>query len=467
MPLVRVLPILQPLLLYLGVIFSKPQQRHFDNYIQGLICQDHRRTLTGLSRPVVDGPDASSLDRFVTSAAWELPALNQQWRRQLRRELRRQHPQGLRVAGRLTDFLIFDDTHHLRTGHFLEGAGYHWVHPDDHAQWSHSLVVGAYRVGDYTFAYSCDPYVRQADLERLNAARQRENLLRERAAKRPLWPFRSKIDHGVAQLEAFRPLCLGRQVFVLFDSWYLNARITRAARAQGLSWCSCLKSNRAVELVHLSLETGEVRSVARLQVGDLLAGLVPAAALNPAGIPYPEAAVTPGWQRFDVGRRHFRAVAYRGQLTGIGLGQVVLVQERYRSGRWSPVVPLVTNRLDLTAAEVVTVYLERWAIEVLIRDGKQHLGLTDCQIERLEGTVRHWVLAFLSQAMLTLLRLQAAAGEVRTASGQPVATVGRTLGEVREFVKQCALVELIRWTCEQAAQGQSVEQISLRLGLPA
>jgi hypothetical protein len=46
MPLVTVLPILRPLLLCFAALFSKPQQRHFDNYIQSLIIQEHRRTLT-------------------------------------------------------------------------------------------------------------------------------------------------------------------------------------------------------------------------------------------------------------------------------------------------------------------------------------------------------------------------------------------------------------------------------------
>ena len=147
--------------------------------------------------------------------------------------------------------------------------------------------------------------------------------------------------------------------------------------------------------------------------------------------------------------------------------QVVVAQERLRSGQWSAWVPLVTNRLDLAAAEVLAVHQERWQVEVLIRDLKQHLGLTDCMLERLEGTVRHWLLALVAQALLMLLRLRAAAGEVRTASGRVVTDVGRTLGEVRQFVKQCALVELIRWTCEQAAQGKSAEEIALCLGLPA
>lgn len=467
MPLVNVLPILQPLLLAFACVFSKPQRRHFDQYVQSLIVQEHRRTLAGMSRHVVDGPDASTWDRFVTTAPWKLPALNEQWRRVLRQEVRRLQPAGLRIAGRQTDFLIFDDSHHPRTGRHLEGAGYHWVHSEDRACFGHVLVVGAYRTGDYTFAYSCDPYVRQQDLEVLNAARQQENARRAPEGQRATWTFRSKVDQVVAQLEAFQPVRPGRPVFVLFDSWYLNQRIVRAARQRGLDWCSTLKRNRMLELLDLTLETGEVQPVARLTVDALLDRLGPAAMLLDPGIPFPAATAMPQWQGVTVRGRTFRVLAYRARLAGIGPVQLVLTQERYQDGRWSPVVPLATNRLDLTPSEVVTVYLERWAVEVLLRDAKQNLGLIDCQVERLEGTVRHWVLAFVSQAMLTLLRLRAAAGEVRTPSGQTVAQVGRTLGEVRQFVQQCALVELIRWTCRQAAQGQSAEVIARRLRLPA
>lgn len=469
MPLIGVLPLLRPLLLAFGAIFSQPQQRHFARYLQSLLCQDHRRTLAAMARHVLDGPDASSWDRFVTTSPWKLPALTDQWRRFLRQELRQHQPQGLRVAGKQTDFLIFDDSHHPRAGKYLEGAGYHWVHSHGRAEWSHAFVLGTYRTGDYTFAYSCDPYVRETEVAQLNTQRERENLRRPPAARRPPVSFHSKVDLVVAQLTAFQPLRPGRPVFVLFDSWYLNRRIVRAAREKGLDWCSTLKRNRTLDLVDLTLETGEVRPVARLTVAELLDRLVPAAALAEAGIPASAASPGGSWETVQVRGRAFRVLAYRAKLTGIGLVQVVVAQERYRDGGWSPYFPLVTNRLDLIPVEVVRVYLERWPVEVLLRDAKQHLGLVDCQLERLEGTARHWSLALLSQGLLTLLRLQAASGAVRTASGRvvTVAEVGQTLGEVREFVKRCALVELIRWTCAQAAAGQSVEEIALRLGLPA
>jgi SRSO17 transposase len=453
MPLVGLVPVLQPLLLSLALVFSKPQRRHFDNYIQGLICQDHRRTLAAMSRHVLDGPDRSSWDRFVTASPWELPALNRAWRCFLRRDLCRLKPAGKRIGGRQVDFLIFDDTDHPRSGPCLEGANYHYVHSKGRSRFGHCLVTGVYIAGDYPFAYSCDAYLRQVDVTALNARWEAEGK-KERLA------FHSKTELVVAQIDAFVPLRPGRAVFVLLDSWYVNQPTVAAARRKGLDWCGALKSNRVAYLLDLSLETGEVRSEKKTTIQALL---------SEAETPQHSRAYLVGeaLQEVRIGDRCFQVTAYRARLPLLGAVQVTIVRERYRDGRYSPFVALATNRMDLEAAEVVEVYLQRWGIEVLHRDLKQNLGLTDCQVRPLDGTVRHWTLAFVSQGMLTLLRLRADQGEVRTTSGRPVVGVGKTLGEVRQFVQQCAVVELLRWACEQALAGRSVEEIALQLNLPA
>jgi hypothetical protein len=73
MPLVGVVPVLQALLLSVACVFSKPQRRHLENYLQGLICQEQRRTLAAMSRQVPTGSDRSNWERFVTASPWELP----------------------------------------------------------------------------------------------------------------------------------------------------------------------------------------------------------------------------------------------------------------------------------------------------------------------------------------------------------------------------------------------------------
>jgi len=454
MPLVGVVPVLHGLLLSLAVAFSKPQRRHFENYLLGLICLDRRRTLTAMSRQVLDGPDRSSWDRFVTASPWELPVLNRAWRRCLAKELKRLKPKGLRLGGREVDFLAFDDTDHPRTGECLEGAGYHYVHSKGGTRLGHCLVTGVYITGDYAFGYSCEPYVRQVDIAAINARWAA-------AGRKERLEFHSKTELVVAQLEQFQPLRPGRRVFVLLDSWYVNQAIIRAARARGMDWCGMLKSNRVVHLSELALETGEIRAECKTTVAELLAEETAATRQQSRYV------VGEARQAVRIGERRFEVTAYRGKLTQIGWVQVVGVREQYKDGRWSPFVAVASNRLDLQAVAVLTAYLQRWEIEVLHRDLKQNLGLTDCQMRSLMGTQRHWVLAFLSQAVLTLLRLQADRGEVRTASGEAVASVGKTVGAVRDWVQRSAQVELVRWTCKQAAAGQTVAEIATRLGLPA
>jgi DDE superfamily endonuclease len=79
MPLVGVVPVLQSRLLSVACVLSKPQRRHLENYLQGLICQEHRRTLAAMSRHVPAGPASFNWERFVTASPWELPALNRAW----------------------------------------------------------------------------------------------------------------------------------------------------------------------------------------------------------------------------------------------------------------------------------------------------------------------------------------------------------------------------------------------------
>ena len=213
-------------------------------------------------------------------------------------------------------------------------------------------------------------------------------------------------------------------------------------------------------LLDLALETGEIQGERKTTLEALLAE-----AVSPQ--PSPSDVVGAPLQTVSIGSRHFEVTAYRARLSQLGIVPLGIVREQYRDGRYSPFVALATNRIDLSAAEVGAAYLQRWAIEVLHRDLKQNLGLIDCQVRPLEGTVRHWTLAFVSQGLLTLWRRRADQGEVRTASGRLVASIGETLGEVRQFVQQCAVVELLRWACEQALAGQSLEEIAARLQLPA
>jgi hypothetical protein len=85
------------------------------------------------------------------------------------------------------------------------------------------------------------------------------------------------------------------------------------------------------------------------------------------------------------------------------LGKVKVVFSRRRGE--SKVISLVTDDLRASMRNVVADYLKRWAIELLIKDEKQQLGLGDYRVLRYRAVVRHLHLVDIAYACLTRLAI--------------------------------------------------------------
>jgi len=85
------------------------------------------------------------------------------------------------------------------------------------------------------------------------------------------------------------------------------------------------------------------------------------------------------------------------------LGEVKVVFSRRRNDR--KIVALVTDDLGASMTSIVADYLKRWAIELLIKDEKQQLGLGDYRVLRYRAVVRHLHLVDIAYACLTRLAL--------------------------------------------------------------
>jgi len=81
------------------------------------------------------------------------------------------------------------------------------------------------------------------------------------------------------------------------------------------------------------------------------------------------------------------------------LGQVKVIFSKRRGDR--TVIALVTNDTRLSMKKIVSRYLKRWAIEVMIKEQKQHLGLGDYRVLRYQAIVRHLCLVDSAYACLT------------------------------------------------------------------
>ena len=62
---------------------------------------------------------------------------------------------------------------------------------------------------------------------------------------------------------------------------------------------------------------------------------------------------------------------------------------------------LVTNRITWEVSRIVRVYRDRWTgTETFHRDGKQQLGMGDCQLRDGQGQTRHMYLVMLAYSLL-------------------------------------------------------------------
>jgi hypothetical protein len=86
------------------------------------------------------------------------------------------------------------------------------------------------------------------------------------------------------------------------------------------------------------------------------------------------------------------------------LGTVKVVFSKRRDDR--SVVVLVSNDLQASMKKIVSRYLKRWAIEVMIKEQKQHLGPGDYRVGRYRAIVRHLSLVDSAYACLTHVGLK-------------------------------------------------------------
>ncbi len=76
----------------------------------------------------------------------------------------------------------------------------------------------------------------------------------------------------------------------------------------------------------------------------------------------------------------------------VGLMKLVILRRRKNS---KTCTFLVSNNIDLDGMQILEYYKNRWSIEVFHMDCKQHLGMVEYQVRKLDAVVIHLNLVFL------------------------------------------------------------------------
>jgi hypothetical protein len=377
--------VVQEALVIFGELFdTEPARRHFAEYLTGLIVAENK-TVSGINREFALTTDQSCLNRWLTEVEWDVTALNDR-----RLAWLQQAPQT-RYSGR--GVIAIDNTLVTHEGKLIEDVGWFWDHADERHVIAHDYIISNY----------------------VCPSRAHYPIEWRRFKKRDTCPAQEFKDHTELCIELIDDaLQRGIPGAFTFDSYCTSAKVLNHLQSQQAAYVGDLKLNRKV--VYAGREQ-KLQDVARQ---------IPWEAKKPVRV---------GSRRYWYFSKHMR-------MPDVGHPVRVVLFWRER-GDQEASKALVSNRLGWEVIRMILVYRHRWTgTETFHRDGKQQLGLGDCQVRSGEGQTRHVYLvsAAYSLLMRSLQQSRAQDWARRTLT---------TIGEACRAVKAETLERMIDWVVDK------------------
>jgi len=387
-----------------GDLFAnRPEREHLAEYLTGLMVAD-RKTISAISRQFAVAPDQSCLNRWLTEVDWDVQALN---RRRL--EWLQQDPSTRYSAQGVIpiDNVLID-----HDGKLIEDAGWFW----DHAEQRHKIAHD-YLIADYVctsgkhYPLEFRRFVKREHCPLKGVEFQDHNDL-----------FCELVDWVVAE-----------QIpgDFTFDSWFTHAANLNHIHAHDRGYVGDLKFNRNVIFQGRKMKAEQL-----------------AAQIKPADRKPVEIDGRKQWS-FTVSLR-IPDVDHRVR--------IVILWEQWNSA--APRKMLVTNRTYWEVGRTLRVYRHRWrGTECFHRDGKQHLGMGDCQLRKGRGQTRHMYLVFLAHSLIMRQMRQS----------HPCAWALEhltTVGQACRAVMRQTLSQTIAWVIERVRENWDDRKIKAHLALP-
>jgi SRSO17 transposase len=294
-------------------------------------------------------------------------------------------------------YFILDDTQTLKRAKKMDAVGRLYHHASGTYGTGHTILKGSLYCAGVTIPWGSWLYVKK-----------------EHAGKLKI-PFTTLTELAGEAIRGL-PLPPTMNITVLFDAYYLCATVAKAVEAKGWHYIGVGKSNRRF--------TANAQSHRLSTYGPNV--------LRRSG----------KWMKITgLQKTHNYRVAHRtGSMKKLGVIRVVFSRRR---GDKKPIA-LITNDLTRPARKVVADYLRRWAVELLIKDEKQHLGLGAYRVLRYRAVVRHLHLVDCAYACLTHLGMDA-----RTAQGH----------KKKETVLRLPPIRQLKAELRQAAWNEAVTDV--------
>ena len=368
-----------------GDVFdTEPARHHFAEYLTGLMVAEHK-TVSGINREFAVTTDQSCLNRWLTEVAWDVKALNDR-----RLEWLQGDPKT-RYSAR--GVIAIDNTLVDHTGKLIEDVGWFWDHANERYIIAHDYLISN---------YVC-PSGAHYPIEW------------RRFKKRDACAASAFKDHTQLCIELIDDVITrGIPGDFTFDSYFTSAKVLNHIQGTKRAYVGDMKLNRKV------VYDGREQSL------QAVARQIPWQAKKPV----------------RVGNRRYWYFSKQIRIPDITHPvRIVLFWKERDDAEASKA--LVSNRLWWEVIRMVLVYRHRWTgTETFHRDGKQELGLGDCQVRNGEGQTRHVYLV--SAAYSLLMR------SLHQSRPQDWArTMLTTIGEACRAVKAETLARMIDWVVEK------------------
>jgi hypothetical protein len=375
---------------------NEPERRHFAEYLTGLMIAP-TKNVSAINREFAATTDQSCLNRWLTEVVWDEEALNWkriEWLQQSRAT--RFSPRGVIP---IDNVLVDHD------GQLIEDVGYFWDHAEERYKIAHDyLIVNYVCTSGKHYPLEFYRFVKRANCEQQEIEFRDHNVL-----------FRQLVDWVIAN---------DIPGDFTFDSWFTHKENLNYIHGLERAYVGDLKTNRKL------LVNGQ-----EIKAADFAAQIAPADRKK--------------IRRGDTEQWYFTRTV---RIPGVDHKVRILILWGHRQDAKVKKI-LVTNRTGWEVRRILKVYRDRWTgTECFHRDGKQQLGMGDCQLRSGLGQTRHLYLVFLAYSVLMRQlghrRTHGWALERLTTIGQAcMAVLRQTLSDTLAWVIQ--RIEVDRWEFDE------------------
>jgi DDE superfamily endonuclease len=433
---------------------SQCQFRHFQYYLTGLIVLPNK-SMANMARCILDSADKTNVSRFLSEAPWREAEVN---RRRIRFMLQETK---LHRRRRRESLVVLDDTLCEHVGSLFEHVDRHYNHGDGTYPLAHNPVTSFYVSGPVRFPLDLRLYRRYEELTQWEAAvvkhfpdlklptdKKARNRLHKQVAPVLLQDpefrarheqFRTKIALAIELVEAAIRDKVPFSV-VVFDAWYLAEDLVQVLARRRKDWISLLKKNRLLETASFQLRDVNgwtIKLPAPHIAVEELVPLIPAQAYRPV----------------TVKEQTYWCFTLAVRIPSLGKVRIVVSLEHTSlTGRS---VVLVTNRVDWSAAKIISLYLQRWPTETFYQDSKGQLGFNEYRMRSAEAIGKHWCLVFVAYSLLHLTCLPAVPDRMQS--------LIQTIGDACRQQGRALLQRLLMFVHDQLSHGATVDHVFERL----